>query len=136
MVPVASCFCRPSGAPLPPLLYHAGTRTPLDGPRTRRPPNYEASVSASSSAMADEEMRYTTVVGPLPILTDPSTWASAWAREEARPDVEGTLAHATFRGIDPSRPANPFAKKIVAMPHALLPSLDDRPSLDDYRGAA
>jgi len=67
-------------------------------------------------------------VGPLPILTDPSTWASAWAREEARPDVEGTQAHATFRGIDPARPANPFAKQIAAMPHALVSSLDDRAS--------
>jgi len=76
--------------------------------------------------MADEEMRYTTAVGPLPILTDPSTWAPAWAREEARPDMEDTLAHAAFRGIDPARPANPFAKQIVAMPHALVPSLDDR----------
>jgi len=75
--------------------------------------------------MADKEMRCTTAVGPLPILTDPSTWAPAWAREEARPDVEDTLAHATFRGMDPARPANPFAKKIVAMPHALVPSLDD-----------
>jgi len=75
--------------------------------------------------MADEEMRYTTAMGPLPILTDPSTWGPAWAREEARPDVEDTLAHATFRGIDPARPASPFAKQIVAMPHALVPSLDD-----------
>jgi len=46
--------------------------------------------------MADEEMAYRTVVGPLPVLTDPSTWAPAWAREEARPDVAATLAHATF----------------------------------------
>jgi len=61
-------------------------------------------------------------------LTDPSTWAPAWAREEARPDVEDTLAHATFRGIDPAPPANPFAKQIAAMPHALVPSLDDRAS--------
>jgi len=37
--------------------------------------------------MADEEMRYTTVVDPLPILTDPLTWVSALARQEARPDV-------------------------------------------------
>jgi len=50
------------------------------------------------------------------------------AREEAHPDVEDTLAHATFRGIVPARPANPFAKQIVAMPHALVPSLDDRAS--------
>jgi len=78
--------------------------------------------------MADEEMRYTTVVGPLPILTDVSAWASAWEREEALPDVEGTLAHVTFRCIDPARPANPFAKQIVAMLHALVPSLDDRAS--------
>jgi len=78
--------------------------------------------------MAEEEMRYTTVVGPLPILIDSSTWAPAWVREEARPDVEDTLAHATFRGTDPERPSNPFAKQIVAMPHALVPSLDDRAS--------
>jgi len=78
--------------------------------------------------MAEEEMRYTTAVGPLPALTDPSTWAPAWAREEERPDVEGTLAHATFRGIDPARPGNPFAKQIAAMSHALVPSLDDRAS--------
>jgi len=38
------------------------------------------------------------------------------------------LAHATIRGIDPARPANTFAKQIVAMPHALVPSLDDRAS--------
>jgi len=42
--------------------------------------------------------------------------------------VADTLAHATFRGIHPARPANPFAKQIVAMPHALVPSLDDRAS--------
>ena len=42
--------------------------------------------------------------------------------------MEGTLAHATFRGIDPARPANPFATQIVAMPHAPVPSLDDRAS--------
>jgi len=78
--------------------------------------------------MADEEMRYTTAVGPLPVLTDASTWAPAWARKEARPDVGDTLAHATFRGIDPARPANSFAKHIAAIPHALLPSLDDRAS--------
>ena len=78
--------------------------------------------------MADEEMAYRTVVGPLPVLTDPSTWAPAWAREEARPDVAETLAHATFRGIDSVRPANPFVKQITAMPHALVPSLDDRAS--------
>ena len=42
--------------------------------------------------------------------------------------MEDTLAHATFRGIVPARPANPFAKQIVAMPHALVPSLDDRAS--------
>ena len=117
------------GGPLPPPLPpHRGYPHPLDGPRTGRPPDYEASASVSSSVMAGEEMRYTTAVGPLPILTDPSTWAPAWAREEARPDVEDTLAHATFRGIDPARPANPFAKQIFAMPHALVPSLDDRAS--------
>ena len=42
--------------------------------------------------------------------------------------MEDTLAHATFRDIDPARPANPFAKQIAAMPHALAPSLDDRAS--------
>jgi len=78
--------------------------------------------------MADEEMRYTTDLGPLPVLTDQSTWAPACAREEARPDVEHTLAHPTLQTIDPARPANPFAKQIAAMPHALLPSLDDRAS--------
>jgi len=78
--------------------------------------------------MADEEMRYITAVGRLPVLTDPSAWAPAWAREEARTDVKGTLAHAMFRGIDPERRANPFAKQIAAMPHALVPSLDDRAS--------
>jgi len=78
--------------------------------------------------IADEEMRSTTAVGPLPVLTDPSTWALAWAREEARPDKDDTLSHATFRGIDPTRPANSRAKQIAAMPHALVPSLDDRAS--------
>ena len=39
-----------------------------------------------------------------------------------------TLSHATFRGIDPALPANPFANQITAMPHARLPSLDDRVS--------
>jgi len=42
--------------------------------------------------------------------------------------VADTLAHATFRGIDSMRPANPFAKHIAAMPHALVRSLDDRAS--------
>jgi len=42
--------------------------------------------------------------------------------------VEGTLAHAAFRGIDPARPANSFAKQIFEMPHALVPSLIDRAS--------
>ena len=83
---------------------------------------------ASSSAMADEEMRYQTVVGPLPVLSNPATWAPAWAREEARMGVAGSLAHATFRGIDPTRPSNPFAKHIAAMPHALVPSLGDQAS--------
>jgi len=70
-------------------------------------------------------MTSSTAVGPLPVLFDPSTWAPAWEREEARMGVADTLAHATFRGIDSVRPANPFAKKIAAMPHALVPSLDD-----------
>jgi len=78
--------------------------------------------------MADEEMRYFTAVGPLLVLSDPSTWALAWEREEARMGVADTLSHATFRGIDSVRPANPFAKHIAAMPHALVPSLDDRAS--------
>jgi len=78
--------------------------------------------------MADEEMRYSTVVGPLPVLSNPSTWAPAWAREEARMGVAGSLAHVTFRGIDWTRTSNPFAKHIAAMPHALVPSLDDRAS--------
>jgi len=38
------------------------------------------------------------------------------------------LAHATFRGIDSRRPTNHFAKHITAMPHARVPSLDDRAS--------
>jgi len=42
--------------------------------------------------------------------------------------VAGSLVHATFRGIDWTRPSNPFAKHIAAMPHALVPSLDDRAS--------
>jgi len=78
--------------------------------------------------MSDEEMRYSTAVGPLPVLSNPTTWAPAWAREEARMGVAGTLAHATFRGIDSTRSSNPFAKHIAAMPHALVPSLDDRAS--------
>jgi len=44
------------------------------------------------------------------VLTDPSTWAPAWVREEARLDVTDALADAAFRGIDLVRPANPFAK--------------------------
>jgi len=78
--------------------------------------------------MADEKMRYQTVVGPLPVLANPATWAPAWAREEARMGVAGSLAHATFRGIDPTRFSNPFVKHIAAMPHALAPSLEDRAS--------
>jgi len=70
-------------------------------------------------------MMYGTAVGPLLVLTDHSTSAPAWAREEARPDVTETLAHATFRGIDPARPANPFANQNTAMPHARVPSRDD-----------
>jgi len=42
--------------------------------------------------------------------------------------VANTLAHATSRGIDSVRHSNLFAKKIAAMPHALVPSLDDRAS--------
>jgi len=75
--------------------------------------------------MADEEMMYRTTVGPLPVLTDPSTWAPARARKEARLDGTETLSHATFRGIDPAGPANPLAKQTTAMPHARIPSLDD-----------
>jgi len=78
--------------------------------------------------MADEELRNSTAVGPLPVLSDPLTWAPAWEREEARMGVADTLAHATFRGIELMRPANPFAKQIAAMPHALVPSLNDRAS--------
>jgi len=73
-------------------------------------------------------MTSSTDVGPLPVLSDPSTSAPAWKREEARMDVADTLAHATFRGIDSVRPANPFAKQTAAKPHALVPSLDDRAS--------
>jgi len=49
-------------------------------------------------------------------------------REEVRPDVTEALAHATFRGSDPARPANPLAKRMTEMPHARIPSLDDRAS--------
>jgi len=76
--------------------------------------------------MADEEMRYSTAVGFLSVLSNLSTWAPAWVREEARMGVSDTLAHATFRGIDTMRPFNPFAKHIAAVPHALVPALDDR----------
>jgi len=69
-----------------------------------------------------------TAVGPLPVLSDPSTCAPAWEREEARMGVADTLAHATFRGIDSVRPANPFAKQTAVKPHALVLSLDDRAS--------
>jgi len=54
--------------------------------------------------MADEEIMSSTAVAPLPVFTDRSTWAPAWALEEARPDVKETLAHAKFRGIDLARP--------------------------------
>jgi len=73
-------------------------------------------------------MTSSTAVGPLPVLTDPSTWASAWAREKARLDVTDALADATFRGINPVRPANPIAKQTSEKPHALVPPLDDRAS--------
>jgi len=78
--------------------------------------------------MTDEEMMYRTAVGPLPGLTNPSTWAPAWAREEARTDLTETLAHAMVRGIDPARPTNPFAQEITAIPQAHIPSLNDRAS--------
>jgi len=73
-------------------------------------------------------MTSSTAVGPLAMLTDPSTWAPAWAREEARLDVTDALADETFRGINPLRPSNPFAKQTSAMPHAPVRSLDDRAS--------
>jgi len=82
--------------------------------------------------MADEKMRYSTAVGPLPVLSDPSTWAPAWEREEARMGVADTLTHATFRGIESMRPANPFAKHIADIPH----TFPRRPSLVNHRGAA
>jgi len=62
------------------------------------------------------------------VLSDPSTITPAWEREEACMGVADTLAHATFRGIDSVRPAKPFAKQIVAMPQALVPSLYGRAS--------
>jgi len=71
-------------------------------------------------------MASSTAVGPLPVLTDPSTWAPAWARDEARIDVTDALADATVRGITLVRPANPLAKQTFAMPHALGPSREDR----------
>ena len=73
-------------------------------------------------------MTSSTAVGLLPVLNDPSTWAPAWARQEARLDLTDALADATFRGINPVRPANPLAKQTSAMPDALVPSLDDRAS--------
>jgi len=78
--------------------------------------------------MADEEMRYFTAVGPLPVLSDPSMKAPGWAREETRPGVVDTLDNETFRGIDPVRPASPFAKHISAMPHAVILFLNHRAS--------
>jgi len=73
-------------------------------------------------------MASSTAVGPLPVLSDPSTWAAAWEHEEARIGISDTLARATVRGIDSVRPTNPFAKKTDAKPHALVLSLDDRAS--------
>jgi len=73
-------------------------------------------------------MASSTAVGPLPVLSDPSTWEPAWEREEPRMGVADTLARATFRGIDSMRPANPFAKQTAAKPHALVPSLHDQAS--------
>jgi len=73
-------------------------------------------------------MASSTAVGPLPVLSNPTTWAPAWEREEARMGEADTLAHATFQGIDSVRPANPFAKQTAAKPHACVPSLDDRAS--------
>ena len=78
--------------------------------------------------MADEEMVYRTAVGPLPVLSEPSTWSPAWEREEARMGLVDTLSHATFRSRYPVCPANALAKQISAIPHALVPSLDDRAS--------
>jgi len=46
--------------------------------------------------MADAEIMYRTAVVPLHVFTDPSTWAPAWAREEARLDETESLAYATF----------------------------------------
>jgi len=119
--------------PPPPRGY---LRLPLVGQRTRRPIDYDVSVPASSSAMADEKVRYSTAVGPLPVLSDPSTWAPAWDREGARMGVADPLAHATFRGIDSMRPVNPFARQIASMPHALLPSLDERARRSPWCGVA
>jgi len=85
-------------------------------------------VPASSFLIADEETRYQTVVGPLPVLSNPATWAPVCASEEDRMGVAESLAHAKLRGIDLTRPSNPFAKHIAAMPHALVPSLDGRAS--------
>jgi len=73
-------------------------------------------------------MASSTAVGPLPVLSDLSTWAPAWEREKVRMGAADALARATFRGIDSVRPANPFAKHNAAMSHALVSSLDDRAS--------
>jgi len=80
---------------------------------------------AATMDHADDE-RYVHAVGPLPLVTDPSTWGPAWAREESRPGIARCAAHEVFRGVDPQNPANPFSKQIQAMPHARLPSLDDQ----------
>jgi len=55
-------------------------------------------------------MTSSTAVGPLPVFSDPSIREPAWEREKACMGVADTVAHATFRGIDSVRPANPFAK--------------------------
>jgi len=78
--------------------------------------------------MAEEEVMSRTAVGHLPVLTDPWTWAPARAREKESPDVTESLAHVMFRGINPARPASPFAKQITAMPHARISSLGDSAS--------
>jgi len=80
-----SASCGTAPAVPHPLPAHRGQSHPAVVPKCCHH-DCETSASAPSSVMADEEMRYTTAVGPLPVLTDPTTWAPAWEREQAHPD--------------------------------------------------
>jgi len=122
--PSLSLSVGPRGIPFSPWF----SPRPPPPPRTRLPPCPSASMPALFTALADKKMMHRTAVGALSVFTYPSTWAPAWAREEALPDLTKTLSHATFWGMDPARPANPLAEQITAMPHARVPSLGDRDS--------